>query len=298
MKELKNEIDESVESPVQVNDDIIRACQENNQFGGLSFDLYKEAAGLIWVTCNAYYENPSSTINISRNQAVCIGLLSRISKLMSSVLKLSSGLEHGETVQILNRCILESSVDLQYLLMKNDDTVYERFIKTGLKGERELYDIIQANIQERDGLELEIEQGMLLSIRRTCEDSEVKIEEIDSRAGSWGGSYRDRLAAIGLEDGYPILQGMTSQAIHGSWSDLIRNYLDKNDTGYQPKPDHTQTDGELFGPMALFAINTTKEYIERFFDQKDTEPLILRLDDLLQRLSLVEASRPGWEPVS
>ena len=294
MTELQNEIEELLGPAVQVNDEVIRACQERNEFGGLSFALFKEAAGTVWVTCNAYYDEGNGP-TILRNQAVCLGLLSRISKLMASVLKLSSEVEHGETVLILYRCIPESSIDLQYLLKKDDDTVFERFIKVGLKSERELYDIIQENI--RNGQELEIERDMLRSIIRTCEDSGVKIEEINPRAGSWGGSYRDRMKEIGLAEGYPFFQGMSSQAVHGSWSDLVRNYLNKSETGYEPKADHTQTEGKFFGPTALFATNAAKVYIDRFFDPREAEPLVQRLDDLQRRMALVENSRPGWEPV-
>ena len=296
MTELQNQIEELLGPAVQVNDEVIRTCQERNEFGGLSFALFKEAASIVWVTCNAYYETGDGP-TMNRNQAVCAGFLSRISKIMVSAAKLSSGEEHGEVVQILNRCILESSVDLQYLLKKDDDTVYERFVKFGLKGERELYDIIQGNITNRNGQELEIERDMLLSIARTCKHSGIKIEEINPKAGSWGGNYRDRMEAIGLGDAYPIFQGMTSQAVHGSWSDLIRNYLTKKDTGYEPKPDHTHTDGKLLGPTALFATNAAKVYIDRFFDPREAEPMVHRLDDLQQRLALVEDSRPGWEPV-
>ena len=296
MTELQNEIEELLGPAVQVNDEVIRACQERDEFGGLSFALFREAAGTVWVTCNAYYDEGNGP-TILRNQAVCLGLLSRISKLMASVLKLSSEVEHGETVQILYRCILESSIDLQYLLKKDDDTMFERFVKVGLKSERELYDIIQENIRNRNGQELEIERDMLRSIIRTCEDSGVKIEEINPRAGSWGGSYRDRMKEIGLAEGYPIFQGMSSQAVHGSWSDLVRNYLNKSETGYEPKADHTQTEGKFFGPTALFATNAAKVYIDRFFDPRDAEALVGRLDDLQRRLALVEASWPGWEPV-
>ena len=297
MSQLQNELNEFLGPPVPVDDDLIRSCQEKDEFGELSFALCREAAGTVWVTCNAYYEEGSGP-TISRNQAVCLGLLSRISKLMVSVVKLSSGVEHGETVQILNRCILESSVDLQYLLMKDDDTIYQRFVKFGLRSERELYDIIQENISNRNGQELGIERDMLLSIGRTCEDSGVKIEDIDSKTGSWGGTYRDRLNALGLGDGYPIFQGVTSQSVHGSWSDLIRNYLDKTESGYLPRADHKHTDGELFGPMAIFATNAAKAYIGRFFDAKDAQPLVARLDDLQRRIGITEASRPGWEPAT
>ena len=96
MTELQNEIEELLGPAVQVNDEVIRACQERNEFGGLSFALFKEAAGTVWVTCNAYYDEGNGP-TILRNQAVCLGLLSRISKLMASVLKLSSEVEHGET---------------------------------------------------------------------------------------------------------------------------------------------------------------------------------------------------------
>ena len=296
MTALKSQIEEWVGPAIQVNDEVIRACQERNEFEGLSFALYREATGLIWVTSNPYYDEGNGP-TILRNQAVCLGLLSRISKLMASVLKLSSEVEHGETVQILYRCIPESSIDLQYLLKKNDDALFERFVKVGLKSERELYDIIQENITNRNGQELEIERDMLQSITRTCEHSGMKIEEIDPRAGSWGGSYRDRMKEIGLAEGYPFFQGMASQAVHGSWSDLVRNYLNKSETGYEPKPDHTQTEGKFFGPTALFATNAAKAYINRFFDPRKAEPLIHRLDDLQQRLTLVEDSLPGWEPV-
>ena len=86
MTELQNEIEELLGPAVQVNDEVIRACQERDEFGGLSFALFREAAGTVWVTCNAYYDEGNGP-TILRNQAVCLGLLSRISRLMASVLK-------------------------------------------------------------------------------------------------------------------------------------------------------------------------------------------------------------------
>ena len=295
MTELQDELDELIGQPTRVDEEVLRACREKGEFGDLSFNLYREAAKLVWVTCNAYYQTESNEISLTRNQAVCAGLLSRASRLMMSVMKLSSGTEHGETVQILNRCIVESSVDLQFLLKKDDNNIYERFVETGLKGERDLYDIIKCSIRQRNGRELEIEKSMLASINKVCEESGVKIEDIDPKAGSWGGSFRDRLRAIDLGDSYPVLQGITSQSVHGSWSDLIRNYLNKNESGYEPKSDHTQTDGELFGPMVIFATNAAKAYIRRYFDPTDAEFLVQRLDDLQNRLAWIESSRPGWE---
>ena len=290
-------LDEVMGQPVRVDEEILRACRETAKFGALSFDLYKEAAGIVWVACHTYYQTGDEGISLPRNQAICTGLLSRVAKLMLSVLKLASDTEHGETVQILSRCITESSVDLQFLLKHNDSAIYEKFVLTGLKGDRQLYDIIKHNIEQRNGQVFEIEQNMLASIHKRCEESGVQIEDVSPKAGSWGGNYRARLRALGLADGYPITQGLSSQSVHGSWSDLMGNYLNKNEGGYEPKPDHFQTDGEMFGPMSLFALSAAEAYIRKYFEPTDIETFVQRLDDLQNRLMLVEAARPGWELV-
>ena len=88
---------------------------------------------------------------MDRDHAVCVGLMVRMVKLMLSGLKLSGDDEHIETVLILSRCIFESSINLRCLLRKNSGRVYERFVKTGLNGERSLYDTINSNIETRAG---------------------------------------------------------------------------------------------------------------------------------------------------
>ena len=295
LAELREQLDELIGQPIRVDEGVLENCRKNNSFGELSFNLFKEAAVLVWVTANVRYQTEGDEMSLARNQAVCVGLLSRVAKLMMSVLKLSSSGEHGGSAQILNRCIFESTVDLQLLLEKDDDAIYGRFIATGLKGDRALYDLINSNIRQRNGRILEIEQSMLGSICRICEDSGLTIEDIDPKAGNWGGSYRDKLRALGREDAYPILQSTLSQSVHGSWSDLIRNYLDKNEGEYSPKPDHARTDGKMFGPIALAATDAAKAYIGRYFDPTDAGFLLQRLDDWQRRMVLVEEARPGWE---
>ena len=228
MAVLYEKFDELVGQPIRVDEEVLENCRKNNDFGELSFNLFKEATALVWVTATARYQTEGDVRRLSRCQAVCVGLLSRVSKIMMSVLKLSSRGEHGGSVQILNRCIVESTVDLKFLLAKNDEELYERFVEIGLKSERALYDLINRNVKQRNGRKLEIERSMLGSIRRVCEDSGLSIEDIDPKSSNWGGTYRDKLRALGEESAYPLLQSVPSQSVHGSWSDLIRNYLDKD----------------------------------------------------------------------
>ena len=198
----------------------------------------------------------------------------------------------------LNRCIIESTVNLRYLLLKDEDEVYDRFVTSSLVAERELYDMIQGNIEAKDGEKLVVERGMLESIEDTCEQSGVVIEEINPRAGRWGGSFRDKLTALGEDSlAYTVLQQITSHAIHGDWVDLVKNHLMPKDSGFEPNDDHLSTDGELLGPIGIFVVEAAQDYLGKYFDRLDAEPLLQRLNSVQERLIEVEASRQDWQTV-
>ena len=296
--EVQADIEGHIGSPVEVTDEVLQECREKGQFGFLLFDLYKETGGLITVTSAASVRYPGDAVKLERNQAICAGLLVRVSKLMTSVVKLSSGIEHGETVQVLNRCIIESVVNARYLMLKDSDTIYGKFVKNGLRPERELYDFIQENIGLRGGERLVIEESMLKSILNKCESSGVTTDEINPKAGSWGGSFQDRVEALGFgERAYAVLQGISSHAIHGTWMDLLNNHLLRREDGFEPNFDHLQTDGELLMPVAFLAAEAAKEYLDSYFGRSLAEPLYERLDNLQARLVKVETSRQDWEIV-
>ncbi len=296
--EFHTYIENHIRPPIEVSDEIIQACREAGQFGSLLFDLYKEAAGLLTLTSASYAGHPGDTVKLARNQAICAGLLVRISKLMLSVIKLSSDIEHGETVQVLNRCIIESMVNVRYLLLKNSDAVYDKFVKNGLRPERELYDVIHENISSRGGERLAIEDSMLQSILDKCESSGVMVDEINVKAGSWGGSFQDRVKALGFgEEANAILQGIPSHAIHGTWMDLLNNHIIRGNGGFEPNFEHTQTDGELLTPVAVLVAEAAKEYLDRYFGHKMVAPLYDRLESVQERLLRVESARQDWQIV-
>ena len=199
---------------------------------------------------------------------------------------------------MLNRCIIESAVNLRYLLMKDDDEVYNRFVNTSLRAERELYDIILTNIENRDGSQLAIEQSMLVSIKETCEQSGVNIEEVSQKSSNWGGNFEDKLKSLEIDRrGYVALQMIPSHAVHGDWVDLIKNHLLKKEDGFGPDFDWTQTDGELLSPIGVFVIDATLEYLAKYFGCRNTVPLQQRLVSLQERLMKVETSRQDWQVV-
>ena len=296
--EFDDELNALAGIPLELSEDVLKECRANDQFGSLIFELYKEASRLVCASSGAYFGLYGDVMRLGRNQAICAGLLVRISKYMLSIVKLSADVEHGETVQALNRCIIESAVNLRYLLLKNDENVYDRFVKNSLAAEKELYDFIRENIESKGGETFLVEQSMLKSILDVCEQSGMTPEEIDTKAGSWGGSVRDRLLAIGYSwPAYTALERIPSHAIHGDWVDLYKNHLLRAQDGYELNYEHLRTDGELLSPVSIFVVDAALEYLEGFFERGAIEPLYRRLLSVQERLGIVESARHDWESV-
>lgn len=196
--------DEMLMPPV----DISGVDQESDpeKLNELAFELYKEASSVVNLTAHLLDDTAATNGGWPRNQAICAGLLIRVSKFMLVVTQLSDKGDRAEVVSALNRSILESAVNLEFLLTKNDEKFFDQFVKLSLGPERELYDTIQANIGKRGGEVWPIERRMLDSIASVCKVSDVKIEDVNRKPGDWGGGIRERLKALGKEEQYVAMQ--------------------------------------------------------------------------------------------
>jgi hypothetical protein len=119
---------------------------------GLAFELYKEAVSVVNLASHLLDDDAATNGGWARNQAICAGLLVRISKFMLVVAQLSAGGNRAEVVTALNRSILETAVNLEFLVTSNDDAHFDNFVTLGLGPERERFDTIQANIAARGGM--------------------------------------------------------------------------------------------------------------------------------------------------
>jgi hypothetical protein len=81
--------------------------------------------------------------------------------------------------------------------------------------------------------------------------------------------------------------------VHGTWVDLIMNHLDydaKKGT-YMPQPDFGSVDARLLGPIAMFVLDATKVYLQRFFAHIPESKLLFdRIDDLSERIFQADAA--------
>src|SRR5258708_9698620 len=86
----------------------------------MAFELYKEALSAVNLGAHLFDEAASVKGGWPRNQAICAGLMIRISKFMLVVTQLSAKRDRAEVVTALNRSILESAVNLEFLVSTND----------------------------------------------------------------------------------------------------------------------------------------------------------------------------------
>src|SRR6266705_2670367 len=162
----------------------------------VAFELYKEALSVVNFAAHLLDEPAAVKGGWPRNQAICAGLMIRIAKFMLVVTQLSTKRDRAEVVTALNRSIMESAINLEFLVSTNDEKYFDQFVRFSLGPERELYDIIQANVAARGGEVWSIEQRMLESINHVCQESGVKIEEVNRKYGDWSGGLRERLKAL------------------------------------------------------------------------------------------------------
>jgi hypothetical protein len=260
---------------------------------GLAFEVYKEAASVVNLTSHLLDDDAAKNGGWPRNQAICAGLLVRISKFMMVVTQLSAGGNRAEVVAALNRSTLEAAINLEFLVTTNDDTYFDKFVTLGLGPERELYDTIQENITARGGEVLSIERRMLGSIEEVCRMSGVKIGDVERKHKEWAGSVRARLQAIGKEEQYTAMMRLPSHAVHGNWVDLYKNHLeiDRKSGLFSPKSSFSCVDERHLGPIAILVLDAVAPYLLRYFSLvPETRVLLDRITDLSDRLSRVGAA--------
>jgi Family of unknown function (DUF5677) len=277
-------LDEAVGEAFDISTLDLQSCHDLTRG---AFELYKETGALVILAASVYVSDDATEYPLSRNEAIAVGLLVRLSKFMLVVIQLSAEGRRGDVIFALNRCILESSTNLLYLLQKNEEAIYDQFVRSSFGPEKELLDVIQRNIADR-GHQIPIETRMLASINDACAKAGLKIEDLDRRHGDWGGNVRTRMRELGVEEFYSGAQRVPSHAVHGTWMDLYKHHLKEKGGKFAPDPEWCAVDARILAPIAIWVLNATKAYLDKWRDEAGVELILRRCDDLGNRLNTVD----------
>ena len=270
---------------------VVSKYTKNGQFMSLSVELLKEVAQLMTVlACTYHLDDTQRPRNWNRNEAILSGLLVRIAKLYHGYL--DQVCQHrGEIAGIIFRPLMETLINLKFLLSQEDDSMFDEFIEYSLREEKRLLQKIERNIKTRGGEELPIERRMKSSVDRTFKKSGLTPEQVKEESRkAWGGSIFKRAQAVDMEDAYSAIMGLPSHSVHGNWQDLITNHLEHEQDGtFTPNTDWSDSRPQAPFAIASVSVSIGLEYLEKMIPEYHEKKQIKeRLDDLMIRIGVAD----------
>ena len=230
---------------------------------------------------------------LSRKEAIICGLLIRITKLFQSFAKLVTQRDSvGAT--FLYRGITDCIIDMEFLIKRDDDDLFDEFVQHGLYAEVEKMNTIEERIQDREAMP--IEKRILSGIERDILRSGYSVQEVKAFPPKKNNRWKnlnslDKIKALGYEDMYLFSQITGNNLIHSNWPTLLSQHLTYDEGKYVPKyenmPVHPQMlltvqtlicRGALRYISYMYSSEELKEYLSKVF--KQTLDKVAKLDRL------------------
>jgi hypothetical protein len=222
-----------------VDEDALRSARDEEPFTRESFELLKELAQSVSIVACVLRVDASGQPRevMTRDEAILAGLMIRLSKLQHGLLQ-NCNPERMELLNFFARGIVETAVNLRYLLEFGTQELFDAFVAHSLSIEAGVRERVEADIAEQDGEPLPIQQRILDGQDRAFELSGVTRELAAEYERGWSGKggIWGRFDALGLRGLYPLFQ-IGSQYLHGNWHDVWTYHLRKVEGGWVVDPD-------------------------------------------------------------
>lgn len=260
---------------------------EKSGFEPLFFEWYKCAASVLNVISAVQPDSPAFRCADPRHYYVLSGLMHRCVRLMSANVALSHEGSFGETSAIVDRCLCESAIRIEWLCAERTQERVLRYLTDSLRPELEFETQIRSNIGERDNHPLPIETRMMKSIQNHFDAAQVtrgdiaQSKRLPDMAAMLEGLGYDRLA-------YVVVQRMGSHHIHGTWPSLLHHYLTQSDEiseyAFHPRHQSVQMHVNQYVHGSRFALQAGIAYSRLLFDEAEAESLEALCGDILEEM--------------
>jgi hypothetical protein len=281
--------------PPEFSEEEMEKCRETGDYMPVLFEWYKFVGQVCIFFAQLDRESPAVKAMSPVQYGVLVGLLNRCARLMLANLALSHNGRFGEATALLDRCIFESSLKVQWLCLKGTDDSFERYLADGLKTEIELKLEIEGNINGREsGEELNIEKRMLASISRHVSASKLTEDEILSKK-----KLPDIASMINdLGHGrlmYVVAQRLGSHHVHGTWPSLLLHYLEVDeDDGLYLRDHNCASHPNQFVMTPLQVLEAVRAFIEHVtHSDEEAEPIIGLLDSIQDEILKINSEMVG-----
>lgn len=227
------------------------------------------------------------------HSAVTFGLANRCARLMCSSVELTQNARNREAFSVLQRSMLESAIKLMWICQDDHENRIKNYLADGLCADLEFEDLIRNEITQNDNISSLNETQLLRSIQFSLDTSKLTREFIRP-----GGKRKQRpchlpnmhniMNQLGFDRiAYVVQQRIGSHAVHGTWSDLLDNYIDYNsetDT-FIPRFDQNVPRAGQYVGIALFILNAFSAYSQFIFTNANASNAMLEIHNWLFDLS-------------
>lgn len=275
--------------PPTFSDELVEQCKRDRDFRPILFEWYKYVGVLCSMAACLAPDSPAFRKIPPVHYAVLIGLLNRCSRLMVANVRLSCTGRYGETTRLLDRSIEETAIKVQWLCHKDDTDRFLRYLADGLKNDLKLKRHIEKNIRNRSGDTLAIETRMFRSIQECISLSGLSEQEVNDtkKLPDFAAMCHD----LDLGDlFYTAIQRMGSHAVHGTWSDLVLNYLRHEAVqGFHPRDHEIETQDVQYiivSRLVLVAMARFLEYVAA--DPSEMKGFVSVLESIGQKLVRIQ----------
>lgn len=236
--------------------------KDESKFMDAYVELLKQTIKILTlIISHRYFEGKENNpIKINRDKAIVGGNLARLIKLNTSFLENVCN-EKMEICQILNRCIVETSINLLYMTKDRTENVFNNYIKNSLINEKQMFNIITQNVNNNNGEESEIEKRMLKSIEETFSQSGFKIDEINN-SSKWK-SLKERTDGVARSQLYKIFYSMGSHSVHGNWEDIVMFNLKKKSDGFELNLKWCKPRPQIMDLIIEMNLLVTESFVEK-----------------------------------
>jgi hypothetical protein len=220
-----------------VDEDALKAATDEEAFTFEAFDALKELAQSVAVIAGLdRLDDQGNSRSLTRNEAILAGLVVRCMKLQEGLQ--SCDPQRIELLHFFERPLTESAVNLRYLLEHGSPELFDSYVRSSLRLDKELHDRITTAVAARGGIVQPIEHRMLEGVEKSFETAGVELDSVDAddrRPWSPRGMY-GRFEAVGLAEFYNPSFGSQSHYTHGTWHDLYAYHLSvQPDGGFLPE---------------------------------------------------------------
>ena len=237
-------------------------AQSEEVFLQCAFELTKETMAAVVFSFSV--RTSASNRGLNRNQAILVGHLVRMMKLMRTLIRQISDGHGGDQQLAITRQFIDSAATVIYLLSDSgDESRFDSYVWDSLIAEREFLKDVKQQIALRDSPAWPIEDRIESSIQATYIAAGVSEDDIPARKNNNWPSAKQRIDLLSPTAYSAYRTG--SNAVHGAFADLIKHHLIEKPDGFVPDLDPMGFKPQPLLAMSLMGLDAAASYLVKYF---------------------------------